>query len=493
MKKRLICLILTLFFIPMIAHAQGGISVSTRSLSMERGQSQSFTVYANNMIGDISVSSGNGIVASVSPNSLSTGMVGANESKSFTVTVSGVSAGSTTITVRVLDGAATFDEEDISGQTINVSVNVTEPYHEPDPQPTPTPTPTPSQPNTPSPVTAGEDTRSGNTNLSSIKVENYKLDTDDSIHYTLTVPHSVSSVKIEAKAADSKASVSGAGPVTLKVGDNQFEIVVTAENGSKKSYYVKIIRKDTKYPLSDLVGALKDSDDVAVVITDKDVITKSMLEQIQKERKTIRFVRYNEDGSSLYTWIVDGNKLGNLKDFNTGITFKFDDEDVFDELSGYRKGMYVQFAETSGFPKGVSCKVSVGDHFKNDDMINLYSYDKNNKVIELTEKALKVEDGSILFSVKTLSNYFLTKALIEKATSGKSDIYKSVAAVEFVLLFFAVCVFVIIKNKKKKKDVPTAKQPSAPVSPAPEAVKQTPEVVNQTPPSDQPNNQEKSQ
>ena len=90
-KKILLLFILALFFIPMVAHAQGGISVNTGSLSMEKGQSRSFTVTAYNMIGDISVSTMNGIVASVSPNSFSTGMVGDHESKSFTVTVTGIS------------------------------------------------------------------------------------------------------------------------------------------------------------------------------------------------------------------------------------------------------------------------------------------------------------------------------------------------------------------------------------------------------------------
>ena len=144
-------------------------------------------------------------------------------------------------------------------------------------------------------------------------------------------------------------------------------------------------------------------------------------------------------------------------------------------MSGYRKGMYVQLAEKNGFPKGVSCKVNVNDSFKNNDSVYLYSYDRNNKVVELAEKALKVQDGAITFSTKTLSSYFLTKALIEKSTSGGSDIYKTVAAIEFIALFFVVCILIILKGKKQKKDVVATPQPS-------EAVNKTPEVANQNTP-----------
>lgn len=45
-------------------------------------------------------------------------------------------------------------------------------------------------------------------------------------------------------ATDSKSTVTGTGTKSLKVYSNAFNIVVTAENGSKKTYTVTILRKD---------------------------------------------------------------------------------------------------------------------------------------------------------------------------------------------------------------------------------------------------------
>ncbi len=60
--------------------------------------------------------------------------------------------------------------------------------------------------------------------------------------YSLTVPYTTSSVTISAGATASTASIDGTGAKTLSVGSNTFNIVVTAENGEKKTYSVTVNR-----------------------------------------------------------------------------------------------------------------------------------------------------------------------------------------------------------------------------------------------------------
>ena len=62
--------------------------------------------------------------------------------------------------------------------------------------------------------------------------------------YNLTV-NSASTV-ISANKQDSNAKVSGTGTKSLKYGSNKFSIVVTAENGSKKTYTLNITRPDNR-------------------------------------------------------------------------------------------------------------------------------------------------------------------------------------------------------------------------------------------------------
>lgn len=64
--------------------------------------------------------------------------------------------------------------------------------------------------------------------------------------YTVVVENSVSSITIGATPEYSKSTISGTGTKTLAIYSNVFNILVTAENGSKRTYTVTVQRKDEK-------------------------------------------------------------------------------------------------------------------------------------------------------------------------------------------------------------------------------------------------------
>ncbi len=76
--------------------------------------------------------------------------------------------------------------------------------------------------------------------LSSLKVNDTEIINDLTITLTDAVEASIS-----ARPTDSKATVTGDGRVTLSTGDNTFNIVVTAEDGSKKTYTITIVNNKT--------------------------------------------------------------------------------------------------------------------------------------------------------------------------------------------------------------------------------------------------------
>jgi len=61
--------------------------------------------------------------------------------------------------------------------------------------------------------------------------------------YDVTVENPVSSININAAAADGNAAVSGTGNYNLNVGNNEIEIKVTAENGDVRTYQLHVNRK----------------------------------------------------------------------------------------------------------------------------------------------------------------------------------------------------------------------------------------------------------
>jgi hypothetical protein len=103
-------------------------------------------------------------------------------------------------------------------------------------------------------VTREAATLSSNANLSIRSVTGYAISpafNADTTAYTLTVPNAVSSITSNATKADNAAkSVSGTGTKNLSVGSNPFDVVVTAEDNTTKTYTIIVTRQEAEAVLS---------------------------------------------------------------------------------------------------------------------------------------------------------------------------------------------------------------------------------------------------
>ena len=92
--------------------------------------------------------------------------------------------------------------------------------------------------------TTNSSTKSSNANLSNLGItpNDFKGFKAQTTSYNVTVPTDVESVTIYANAQDSKAKISGVGKQNLQTGKNEFEVVVTAEDGTTKTYTLNITR-----------------------------------------------------------------------------------------------------------------------------------------------------------------------------------------------------------------------------------------------------------
>ncbi|MDD2434858.1 MAG: cadherin-like beta sandwich domain-containing protein [Bacilli bacterium] len=66
------------------------------------------------------------------------------------------------------------------------------------------------------------------------------------LSYTVNVLDDINSITINATKTDSKATVSGTGVKTLNYGTNTFNIVVTAEDKTVKTYVLKVMKTDQR-------------------------------------------------------------------------------------------------------------------------------------------------------------------------------------------------------------------------------------------------------
>lgn len=119
--KKLRLLVVTLFcsfvFTPLV-FAAGSIKVSTTNVNVVKGRNATFTITANNAAGRVDVVSSSGLIK------LSTNSIWL-DNNSQAITVTGLSLGSSTITVTLKD-VATYDEEVLTG-SYTINVNVKEP------------------------------------------------------------------------------------------------------------------------------------------------------------------------------------------------------------------------------------------------------------------------------------------------------------------------------------------------------------------------------
>lgn len=70
--------------------------------------------------------------------------------------------------------------------------------------------------------------------------------------YSLVVPYKVSQIKLSASAYAKTSSISGTGTHSLKVGNNEFNIVCKSEYGTTKTYKVRVTRKEGSTYLTSL-------------------------------------------------------------------------------------------------------------------------------------------------------------------------------------------------------------------------------------------------
>lgn len=105
------------------------------------------------------------------------------------------------------------------------------------------------------------DSRSSDNDLKSLSVTDATISPDfdkNVTNYTVVVNNSVTNVTINAQANEEHATITGyTNPVSLQVGNNSISIVVTAQNGTPKTYNLTIQREEPIDPTKSNDNTLK--------------------------------------------------------------------------------------------------------------------------------------------------------------------------------------------------------------------------------------------
>ena len=230
MKKKIILSFIALciglcFNYTNVQAAKGSFSVSAKSTSIKKDNSTTITVTAKNCGGRFNIESSDSNVLSVSESSIWV------ESGSASFTVTGKKAGSATIKV-IASGTNVADTsgDDFVIDTKPVTIKVTDSSS------------SGGSGNSGSSTSASSDATLRNLGINPHDFSGFRKATTS---YSVSVPNDTEKISIYAYATDSKATVSGTGSKTLKVGKNTFNIKVTAaDKKTTKTYTLNITRKE---------------------------------------------------------------------------------------------------------------------------------------------------------------------------------------------------------------------------------------------------------
>lgn len=148
----------------------------------------------------------------------------------------------------------------------------------------------------PASKTASIRLNSTNNNLSSLSLSNGALSpafNASTTNYTSTI--NAANVTIKATTSDSKAKISGAGTKNLNYGANTFNIVVTSESGSKKTYKIVITRPDSRSNNNNLKSL---STDKATISFNKNTTTYNL--NVDSNVNSIKINATLEDSKSSF-------------------------------------------------------------------------------------------------------------------------------------------------------------------------------------------------
>lgn len=312
--------------------------------------------------------------------------------------------------------------------------------------------------------------KSSNANLLSLSVNSMALTpkfSKDVTEYSLTLENSFEKVKISAQAESGKATVSGLGEVSLKVGENSFAITVTAEDGTKKTYNIKIKRATVEEsialnPLATVIDGkmhhiVPTLDDIPVPSgfkKGKTYYNNKEIEVFESEDLTLKLFKISRDEDK-YT------------DYYTYVDYR--DEFVKLNYITVNNEMYVleaipeEFVTPNGYIKttatlgGETVDVFCSENELLKDFYVIYCYANGARGYyrfdTLTTNIQRAPD----FGVEISEGDKTFPESLEELT--KLEMYLGLAVILLFIIVIVLAILLIVKGKKSKKQKFSAESP----------------------------------
>lgn len=285
---------------------------------------------------------------------------------------------------------------------------------------------------------------SSNNNLTSLTIENQKISPEfnkDITEYSVNLSKDITSILVEATPEDKKAKVTGIGSVEVSEGINTIEIIVTAENGNKKSYIIKATVEE-KNPIK-----VKVNNSNFTVVKNKELLqTPSNYEEKTVEIEGIEVPAFYSELTK-FTLVGLKDEDGNIELYiydakdNTYTLYK---ESTFNNIRFYAMNISKTFRGYKKYEVDVNGnKVKANKISKDSSYAIVYGMDldsgkKNYYMYDIENNTLQIyndEQSNILYKTLDLYSYIL------------------LGAGGFILLLLIIIIILCVKNSKRKKKI----------------------------------------
>lgn len=260
------------------------------------------------------------------------------------------------------------------------------------------------------PSTSTETKKSSNANLKDlgIKPNDFKGFKSGTTAYNVTVPNDVEQVKVYATAQDSKSKITGTGNKKLTVGKNKLDVVVTAEDGTTKTYTINVTREE------------------AAAVTNETTDDNSSTETQENTQNNT-----TEDNTDLKNLTISGYTL--TPSFSPNVyEYKLD-------VKGDISSLDIQ---TEGANHSVSTDIAGNENLKDgENIITIHVYNEETK---------KNSTYQIIVNKMTASSEDLNVTLNNAIKKANKIRYIFFGTVLFIVI--ASIVFIIVRHNIKKDD-----------------------------------------
>lgn len=340
-------------------YAAPSASISTSSSTIEKGSSVTATLTIKNVASWQVTITSSGSTSGCTQTFSDVTSDGENTTKKLSVTCKSTSTGTINF---VASGNATSSDGSKTQISTSKKVTVTNPRE-----------------------------KSTNNKLKSLSVEGYKISPEfskDINEYTVDVPSTVDKIIIEAKKADSYASLEGTGEKSVEEGINEFEIIVTSETGVSNIYKL-IVNVEDLNPINVMV----DEKNYTVVKVAKNLIKPELFEETTikieehdipafiNEVSNYTLIGLKDENGKVDLFIYDNGKYEKYNDItSSSITLVYLEPETIPQ--NFKKTtMLINEKETTVFmydSKTLVYGINLVTGQK-----NFYSYEKNEKTFQL--------------------------------------------------------------------------------------------------------------